>query len=254
MLLPLAQILAQCSIIASLSLSASAYSLAFLPPQLDLLRRMVASRAIPRHGKLSARLASGLVEALVEAHASGLKDGTGLTMEGVLATKRLRKLRYAPAKAVKAAVRLFSADSTFLTTAAWACANDLQGAERKQDAQRRSRAAERLVIRRLRAAGVKGRTEAQLGARATTPDFIVDAAPRRTVSALRWVDVKHSIGQGDPGRIAALVRRYCEDWGPGAILFTLGYTEEYADALRASAPDVWVLDAEAAEQILTDDG
>ena len=219
-------------------------------PPLDLLRRMIASRSIPKHGKLSARLASALVEALVEAHATALEDGGALTMQGVLATKRVRKLRYAPARALKAAVRLFSTDSSFLPTAAWACANDLQGAERKQDAQRRSRAAERLVIRRLRAAGVQGRTESQLGARATTPDFIVDAAPRQTVNALRWVDVKHSVGQGDPGRITDLVRRYVADWGPGAILFTLGYTEEHTEALRASTSDVWVLDSAAGEQML----
>ena len=34
-------------------------------PPLDLMRRMVASRAIPRNGKLTIKLASGLVEALV---------------------------------------------------------------------------------------------------------------------------------------------------------------------------------------------
>ena len=218
-------------------------------PPLDLMRRMVASRAIPRNGKLTIKLASGLVEALVEAHAACRTEGGELAVSTVLGTKRVRKLRYGPARAVKAAVQHLAADSTFLPTVAWACANDLQGAERKQVTQRRSRAAERLVIRRLRAAGVQGRTEAQLGARTTTPDFILDAAPREVVSGLRWIDVKHSVGQGDASKISELVRRYCEDWGPGVLLFTLGYTEAYAEALRAAAP-VWVLDAHAAERML----
>ena len=64
------------------------------------------------------------------------------------------------------------------------CANDLQGAERKQVSSRRSCAAERLVLRRLRAAGVQGRAEAQLRTRTTTPDFVVDAAPREAVRGL----------------------------------------------------------------------
>ena len=114
----------------------------------------------------------------------------------------------------------------------------------KTSEQRRSRAAERLVIRRLRAAGIRGRTEAQLGLRTKTPDFVFD-----NFFGLRWLDVKHAVGRGDPAMLAERGGRYCEEWGPGAFLFTLGYTEEYAEALRAVGP-VWVLDPASGEQLL----
>ena len=228
-------------------------------PPLTLLRTMIAARPVPKpHGRLSPRLASGLVECLVEAHATTSAAGTHLSTDAVIATRRLRKLRYAPQRAVKAAVLHFDKDGdrdgSFLRAAAWACANDLQGTERKQDAQRRSRAAERLVIRRIRAAGIRGRTEAQLVLRRTTPDFVVDYGPREaTRSGLRWVDVKHGLGQGNATKLADIVERYCEDWGPGAIVFTLGYTEAFADELRTATPTVWVLDPAAGERLLGSD-
>ena len=43
--------------------------------------------------------------------------------------------------------------------------------------------------------------------------------------------------------------RYCEDWGPGALIFTLGYTEAFAEELRAANP-VWVLDPTGAARLL----
>jgi hypothetical protein len=104
---------------------------------------------------------------------------------------------------------------------------------------------------------VTDRTEAQLASVAarpgnygSTPDFVVDAAPG-VAGALRWLDVKHCFGQGDPARMAKQTGRYCADWGPDALLFTLGYTEAYAEALRAHVPDVWILDVEAAERLLS---
>ena len=64
-----------------------------------------------------------------------------------------------------------------------------------------------------------------------------------------WVDIKHSVGRGEAGRLAEQVGRYCEEWGPGALVYTLGYTEAFADQLRAAGP-VWVLDPAAAEALL----
>ena len=125
----------------------------------------------------------------------------------------------------------------------------------------------------MRSAGVQGRTEAQLAARTTTPDFIVDAG--LATRGIRWVDVKHSVGRQDVSKLQAQARepaiarrppaatvqnrsmrahsqvaRYVTDWGPGALIFTLGYTEAFADELRATSP-VWVLDPLAGERVLS---
>ena len=224
-----------------------------LPP-LDRLRRLA-----KRRSKLSAKLSSVLIEAVIEAHAASRAAGQGLTLEGVLGTRRLRSRRLSRQgiRAVKAAARRLAAEGPFLPAAEWACAHDLQGRPKHAE-QRRGRAAERLAACRLRAAGLAFRTEAQLlaavegrQAGATTPDFVADEPPRGDgAGALRWLDVKHRYGTGDPDRVAARARRYRADWGPGAVLFTLGYAEEYAEALRARASDVWILDAEAGERLL----
>ena len=71
------------------------------------------------------------------------------------------------------------------------------------------------------------------------------------MGGLRWLDVKHSVGRGDAAKFGAQAARYCTDWGPGAMLFTLGYTEAFADELRAAAPQLWVLDPPSASRLLS---
>ena len=66
------------------------------------------------------------------------------------------------------------------------------------------------------------------------------------------MDVKHAVGRGDSAPVARQVEKYCADWGPGAVVYTRGYTEEFAQRLRAEYP-VWVLDLAAGQRLLNDD-
>ena len=151
-------------------------------PPLDVLRTLLSTKPT-RKVKLSPKLTNAFVEAIVEAHA----NAAPLSANAIAGAKRLRRLPYPAIRAVKMAARRLEADADFWPAAAWACANDLQG-QRKQHSQRRSRAVERLAIRRLRAAGVIGRTEKALRKRTTTPDFIVDGALPSGVCARRVLE------------------------------------------------------------------
>jgi len=88
--------------------------------------------------------------------------------------------------------------------------------------------------------------------RTTTPDFVVDGGPLHKLG-IRWVDLKHSFGRGEAGRYRAQVERYVQDWGPGCLVFTLGYTEALAEDVRQAGP-VWVLDPATGERILANAG
>ena len=133
-------------------------------PPLDVLRRALSTRP----AQLSPRLGATLTEAIVEASAAP----GGATAKGVLRARRLKRLSRGGQHAIRAAVRKLDSEQ-FWRGVAWALANDLQGVRTKASAQRRSRAAERLLLRRLRAAGTVGRSEPELARRTSTPDFIV---------------------------------------------------------------------------------
>ena len=225
-------------------------------PPLDVLRAALAGPLHPKTRKLSNRLARALVEAIVQANSNG-----ALSVGGVSGSARMRKLEVHSRRAATTALRLCAAEDprtangdgdAFWSAAAWACRNDLQGASTKHAAQRNSRAAERLVLRKLRGAGVRCRTEQQLQARTSTPDFVLDSGSLVASLGLRWVDVKHAVGRGDPTSVADQLAKYCTDWGPGAVVYTRGYTEEFARQLRESHP-VWVLDSAAGQWLLDDD-
>ena len=222
---------------------AEAYSAAFntqVPP-LVVLRSLLAAR-----NKLSPKLCANLVEAVVEAHARPNQEAS--FRNALLRGARLHKLQGNQQKTLRAVV--MKLDASFWPAAAWACANDLQGSRPKHTSQRRSRAAERLLLRRMRRSGVVARTEAELQSRTSTPDVIVDAGPLYPLG-IQWVDLKHAFGRGNASRYVAQVTKYCEDWGPGVLVFTLGYTEALADELRATG-SVWVLDAATGDRILSD--
>ena len=80
--------------------------------------------------------------------------------------------------------------------------------------------------------------------------MLIDAGPLYPLG-IQWVDLKHAFGRGNASRYVAQVTKYCEDWGPGVLVFTLGYTEALADELRATG-SVWVLDAATGDRILSD--
>ena len=80
--------------------------------------------------------------------------------------------------------------------------------------------------------------------------MLIDAGPLYPLG-IQWVDLKHAFGRGNASRYVAQVNKYCEDWGPGVLVFTLGYTEALADELRATG-SVWVLDTPTGERILND--
>lgn len=206
-----------------------------------VLRNLLAAR-----NKLSSKLCANLVEAVVEAHARPNQEAS--FRNALLRGARLHKLQGHQQKTLRALV--LKLDASFWPAAAWACANDLQGSQPKHTSQRRSRAAERLLLRRMRRSGVVARTEAELQSRTSTPDVIVDAGPLYALG-IQWVDLKHAFGRGNASRYVAQVTKYCEDWGPGVLVFTLGYTESLADELRATGP-VWVLDAATGDRILSD--
>ena len=214
-------------------------ALAAQVPPLVVLRSTLAARS-----KLSPKLCANLVEAVVEAHSRPKPDAS--FRNALLRGARLRKLPGPAQRTLRSVV--LRLDAGFWPAATWACANDLQGAQPKHIGQRRSRAAERLLLRRLRRAGVVGRSEAELQRRTSTPDVIIDAGPLFALG-IQWVDLKHAFGRGDASRYVAQVTKYCEDWGPGALVFTLGYTESLADELRATG-SVWVLDTPTGERIL----
>jgi len=211
-------------------------------PPLDVLRGMLASGKHVKP-KMSPKLANQCVEAIIEAHAMG---SDGLCADSVTSTRRLQRMHRRSQKAVKSTLK--RCNETFWSTAAWACANDLQGRLKAGELQQSS-AIEQLVVRRLRAAGVKGRTQEELQMRTTTPDFIIDAGMPH---GIQWVDVKNSFGHiDDAERHAKTIEKYIKDWGPGLIIFWLGYTQELADKLRASSP-VWVMDAAALDEMMVD--
>ena len=198
-----------------------------------------------RH-KLSPKLCANLVEAVVEAHSRPNQEAS--FRNALLRGARLAKLHANQQKLLRAlALKL---PASFWSAAAWACANDVQGSQPKHAGQRRGRAAERLFLRQLRQSGVVARSEAELQSRTSTPDVIVDAGPLYALG-IQWVDLKHAFGRGNASRYVAQVAKYCEDWGPGALVFTLGYTEALADELRAAGP-VWVLDTPTGKRMLSD--
>ena len=238
-------------------------------PPLDVLRAALEGPLHPKTRRLSSRLARALVEAIVQANANG-----ALNVGGVSGSARLRKLEVHSRRAATTALRLCARQDTragsraggdgdaddapggdgdaFWAAAAWACSNDLQGASTKHTSQRNSRAAERLVSRKLRAAGVRYRTEQQLQARTSTPDFVLDSGELVASLGVRWVDVKHAVGRGDSAAVKEQVAKYCADWGPGAVIYTRGYSEEFARRLREEHP-VWVLDSAAGRWLLSDE-
>ena len=205
-----------------------------------VLRSMLAARH-----KLSPKLNANLVEAVVEAHSRPNQEAS--FRNALLRGARLSKLHANQQKTLRAVALKLPA--SFWPAAAWACANDVQGSQPKHASQRRSRAAERLFLRQLRQSGVVARSEAELQSRTSTPDVILDAGPLYALG-IQWVDLKHAFGRGNASRYVAQVAKYCEDWGPGALVFTLGYTEALADELRAAGP-VWVLDTPTVKRMLS---
>ena len=149
-----------------------------------------------RH-KLSPKLCANLVEAVVEAHSRPNQEAS--FRNALLRGARLAKLRADQQKALRAVALKLPA--SFWSAAAWACANDVQGSQPKHASQRRSRAAERLFLRQLRASGVVARSEAELQSRTSTPDVIVDAGPLYALG-IQWVDLKHAFGRGNASRRA----------------------------------------------------
>ena len=119
---------------------------------------MVLRSTLAVRSKLSPKHCANLVEAVVEAHSR--RNPESSFRNALLRGARLQKLPGPAQRALRSVV--LKLDATFWPAATWACANDLQGFRPKHASQRRSRAAERVLLRRLRRAGVVGRSEAQL--------------------------------------------------------------------------------------------
>lgn len=216
-------------------------------PPLDVLRHMLASRKHTKP-KINPKLANQCVEAIVAAYST---NRDSLCVGSVARTRRFRRISAAPQISLR--IALSRLGEAFWSAAAWACANDMQG-ELPARQLKQSRTIEQTALRRLRSAGVQGRTEKELRgyspeSRTTTPDFIIDAG---MLHGIRWVDLKNSFGDiSDANRHARQIAKYTEDWGPGLIVFWQGYTEELADELRAMGP-VWVVDAAAFDEMIAD--
>lgn len=81
--------------------------------------------------------------------------------------------------------------------------------------------------------------------------FCVKRESNLVLPGVRWIDIKNSFGTNYSNFNVEQIERYITDWGPGVLIFALGYTEAFADHLRSRLP-VWILDPCGAERLFAE--